>query len=166
LDNQHPTAADSLDRSDAADAIRFRWILRGNGYFLPEPDPYERGPIGVDETRRVIDGIIAKSSINLGVNASEEPLNDLEEEQETNLGVNASEEPLNTPEPFTRVPSKEQSCRNCYYARPSDRGRAWKVSCRVHPPHQAWNFATETFEPLWPQVEVGEWCGHWHEVDQ
>ena len=63
---------------------------------------------------------------------------------------------------FAPVPPEEQSCRNCYYARPSDRGRAWKVSCRVHPPHQAGNFATETFEPLWPQVEVGEWCGHWH----
>ncbi len=61
MDNEHPTAPDSLDRSDAADAIRFRWILRGNGYFIPAPDLYRRGPIGVDQTRRVIDDMIAKA---------------------------------------------------------------------------------------------------------
>ncbi len=40
----------TIDRSDAADAARFRWILNGNGYFMEEEmlcgPP---GPTGQDE---------------------------------------------------------------------------------------------------------------------
>lgn len=49
-----------LDRSDAADAARLRWMLNGNGYFLEENSLCGQGPRGVaaeemDEARRMID---------------------------------------------------------------------------------------------------------------
>jgi hypothetical protein len=45
-----------LDRSDAADARRFRWLLNGNGYFLEEAmlcghEQFDES----DEARRAID---------------------------------------------------------------------------------------------------------------
>jgi hypothetical protein len=51
-----------LDKSDAADAARFRWIISGNGYFVPHPDPYSRDPVGLDQTRQVVDEMMAKSN--------------------------------------------------------------------------------------------------------
>lgn len=51
---------DDLDRSDAADARRLRWLLNGHEYFLEEdmlPSPWMRegDEAEMDRTRRKID---------------------------------------------------------------------------------------------------------------
>lgn len=40
---------DHLDRSDTADAARFRWILNGNGYFMEEESLCGHGPCSEEE---------------------------------------------------------------------------------------------------------------------
>lgn len=40
---------DHLDRSDAADAARFRWILNGKGYFMEEECLCGHGPCSEEE---------------------------------------------------------------------------------------------------------------------
>lgn len=47
-----------VDRSDAADARRFRWLLAGNGYFMEERMLCGHAPCSPseqDEARRAID---------------------------------------------------------------------------------------------------------------
>jgi hypothetical protein len=47
-----------LDRSEEADAARFRWLLAGNGYFMEENylcGPSRDSPEDQDEARRRID---------------------------------------------------------------------------------------------------------------
>jgi hypothetical protein len=49
---------DQLDKSDAADAARFRWLLNGHGYFMEEEHLCGHGPcheIEQDDTRLAID---------------------------------------------------------------------------------------------------------------
>jgi hypothetical protein len=53
---------DGLDRSDAADAARFRWMLQGNGYFFEENQlcgPASTDAADADEGRREIDAAMA-----------------------------------------------------------------------------------------------------------
>lgn len=46
-----------LDRSDAADAARFRWIINGHGWLLEGfcLGAYSDDPSALDEARRAID---------------------------------------------------------------------------------------------------------------
>lgn len=48
-----------IDKSDAADAARFRWLLEGNGYFMEEQflcgHEETSNPAQQDEARRRID---------------------------------------------------------------------------------------------------------------
>lgn len=51
-----------IDKSDAADARRFRWILSGNGYFMEEESLCGHAPCDQDEqdrARRAIDENLA-----------------------------------------------------------------------------------------------------------
>lgn len=50
--------SDDIDRSEQADARRFRWLLEGNGYFMEERSLCGHPPCGGDEkddARRAID---------------------------------------------------------------------------------------------------------------
>jgi hypothetical protein len=52
-----------MDRSDAADARRFRWLLNGNGYFMEEQGLCGHGPVDQEEqdgARAEIDAAIAR----------------------------------------------------------------------------------------------------------
>ena len=95
---------------------------------------------------------------------------------------------LNTPEPFTRVPSKEQSCRNCYYARPVKPGsdpiymppwmdmdidrlpefvdKAYELFAEQQPDKRSCRFSPPVAGKSWPKVSETDWCGYWHEADQ
>lgn len=53
-----------VDRSDAADAERLRWLLDGHGYFLEEKGVCGSAPVdddGKDHARRLIDAAIAET---------------------------------------------------------------------------------------------------------
>lgn len=55
----------NIDRSEAADARRFRWILAGNGFFLEEQMLCGYTPCGDDEqdtARRLIDEAMSGTS--------------------------------------------------------------------------------------------------------
>ena len=57
--------ADGLDRSDAADAARLRWMLAGNGFVLEEEGLCgfkPTGPTEQDKARRDIDAAIAQET--------------------------------------------------------------------------------------------------------
>lgn len=45
------------DRSDAADARRFRWLLEGNGYFLEEANTCGHSPVSDEEKDQARDMI-------------------------------------------------------------------------------------------------------------
>ena len=49
------TEPDDLDRSESADALRLRWMLAGNGYFLEEAGLCGHGVGDEDKARRAID---------------------------------------------------------------------------------------------------------------
>jgi hypothetical protein len=53
-----------VDRSDAADAKRFRWLLAGNGYFMEEQLLCGHAPSDQqeqDDAREQIDAAIARA---------------------------------------------------------------------------------------------------------
>lgn len=55
----------SVDRSDAADARRFRWLLAGNGYFMEEQMICGHPPCDEEEqdnARSQLDDAMARSS--------------------------------------------------------------------------------------------------------
>jgi hypothetical protein len=54
-----------MDRSDAADAKRFRWLLAGNGYFMEENFLCGHSPCSEteqDEARAAIDAALEKKT--------------------------------------------------------------------------------------------------------
>ena len=56
-----------MDRSDAADARRFRWLLAGNGYFMEEQGLCGYPPCDEDEqdgARERIDAAITRGEAN------------------------------------------------------------------------------------------------------
>lgn len=54
-----PPAHAELDRSDASDAARLRWMLNGHGYFLEEEGLCGHGAEDADKARRLIDEMMA-----------------------------------------------------------------------------------------------------------
>lgn len=56
-----------VDRSDAADARRLRWLLDGNGLFMESADLCRFGPCDPDEkdnARAVIDEVMSRPDKN------------------------------------------------------------------------------------------------------
>lgn len=52
-----------IDRSEKADAARFRWLINGNGYFMEEQGicgPWSNSQEDKDEARKIIDEWIAE----------------------------------------------------------------------------------------------------------
>lgn len=57
-----------LDKSDAADAKRLRWLLNGNGYFLEEEGVCGHSPCSEDQqdaARRLIDAEMEANSMEI-----------------------------------------------------------------------------------------------------
>jgi hypothetical protein len=37
--------------------------------------------------------------------------------------------------------------------------------CKVYPPQVIYDYTSDTYESLWPEVEPTDWCGQWEAQD-